>query len=397
MTVPSASGRSRGVVAGLGLTETGKIYGRTAMDFAADAVLRALEDAGLRRDDLDGLLVSSGMTGLQPFGGVTLALARDLGLRDLALLSEMSAFGATAIAMVIHAMLAVEAGVATTVACVWADAPLVADRRAGASLRAPSMVGFPMIAMAAGVTGANPGYALAAQRHMATYGTTSEQLGAIAVQTRAWATMNPAAQMREPITLSDHQTSRMIAEPLRLLDCCLVSNGGAAVIVTSAERGAALRQPPVHALGFAQGHPGYTAERGSGFGLETGARASGRRAMAMAGIVPGDVDVCELYDCYTFTTLITLEDYGFCEKGDGGPFAASGMLGPGGALPTNTGGGQLSSYYLWGMTPLVEAVAQTRGQAGERQVKKRNVVLVSGNGGTLDHHGTLVLSPHDAV
>ena len=395
MTTNGDAGRTRGAIVGLGLTDTGKVYGRTPMDFAGDAVQLALDDAGLARDDLDGLLLSSGITGLQPFGGVTLALARDMGLEDLSLMSEMSAFGATAIAMVIHAMLAVEAGLATTVACVWADAPLAEDRRAGASLRGPSLTGFPMIAAAAGLNGANPNYALAARRHMATYGTTSEQLGSIAVQTRAWATMNPQAQMRDPITLDDHHASRVIAEPLRLLDCCLVSNGGAAVIVTSAERAAGLRQPPVHALGFAQAHPGYTAERGSRFGLETGAKASGKRAMKMAGIVPKDIDLCELYDCYTFTTLISLEDYGFCEKGEGGPFAASGALGPGGALPTNTGGGQLSSFYLWGMTPLVEAVIQTRGQGGERQVGTRDVVLVSGNGGTLDHHGTLILSPHD--
>jgi acetyl-CoA acetyltransferase len=135
-------------------------------------------------------------------------------------------------------------------------------------------------------------------------------------------------------------------------------------------------------------------ERGCEFGLASGAVMSGAAAMGMAGIKPSDVDVCELYDCYTFTVLVTLEDYGFCAKGEGGPFAASGALGPGGSLPTNTGGGQLSGYYLWGVTPLSEAVIQARGQGGARQAPKRNVVLVSGNGGVLDYHGTVVLSPH---
>ena len=165
---------------------------------------------------------------------------------------------------------------------------------------------------------------------MNTYGTTSEQLGAVAVAARQWAAMNPLAQMRDPITLEDHQSSRMIADPLRLLDCCLVSNGAVAVIVTSADRAATLRQPPVHVWGWGQAHPGYVNRRDSEFGLVSGAARSGPEALKMAGVSVRDIDVRELYDCFTYTTLITLEDYGFCAKGEGGPFAASGALGPGG-------------------------------------------------------------------
>jgi acetyl-CoA acetyltransferase len=135
--------------------------------------------------------------------------------------------------------------------------------------------------------------------------------------------------------------------------------------------------------------------KGCDFGLVTGAATSGPAAMTMAGITPADVNVCELYDCYTYTALVTLEDYGFCAKGEGGALAASGALGPGGSLPTNTGGGQLSSYYLWGMTPLSEAVIQARGHGGDRQVERNDVILISGNGGTLDHHATLVVSPRE--
>lgn len=226
---------------------------------------------------------------------------------------------------------------------------------------------------------------------MERFGTTSEQLGHIAVAQRAWAALNPAAQLRDPITLADHQASRWIAEPFHLLDCCLVSNGGIAVLVTTAERAAAMAQPPVHVLGWAQSHPGRYLRRHPEFGLVSGAASAGPAALAMAGVGVADVDVVQLYDCYTFTVLITLEDYGFCEKGEGGPFAASGVLGPGGKLVLNTGGGQLSGYYMWGMTPLSEAIIQARGQGGDRQAAVHDIILVSGNGGVLDHHATMVL------
>ncbi|MGW2664088.1 thiolase family protein [Nocardia tengchongensis] len=383
------SSTSRAAIAGLGITEVGKIYGRSATDFAADAVRRAAADAGLALADLDGLLVSAGLK-----RDVSITLANVLGLRDLRLLSEMNAFGASAGAMVSYAAAAVTSGAAEAVACVFADAPLKPKQSSGAAYTGRSrkpITGFASYSIAGGITNANAKYAMATRRHMETYGTTSAQLGHIAVAQRAWAGMNPLAQLRDPTTLDDHQQSRWIAEPLHLLDCCLVSNGGAAVIVTTLERARALAQPPVEVLGWGQGHPGQVAERGSEFGLRTGAAISGPTALKMAGVSVDDVDLLELYDCYTFTVLITLEDYGFCGKGEGGAFVADGRLAPGGRLPVNTGGGQLSSYYLWGMTPLTEAVIQGRGHAGDRQVGKRDVIMVSGNGGILDHHSTLVL------
>ena len=384
----SAPGRSA-AIAGLGLTEMGKVYGRSSAQFAADAVRLAVADAGLRLADVDGLLTSSGIT-----GGVGLSLQRDLELTDLRLLSEMQAYGSTAGAMVQLASMAVEAGMADVVACVWADAPLRQGRPTGDSYggSARPQPGWRGIMAASGMAGANQMYALAARRHMMTYGTTSEQFGHIAIAQRKWAALNPRAQLREPVTMADYLASRWIAEPFRLLDCCLVSNGGIAVIVTSAERAAALAQPPVHVLGWAQSHPGHSMARSDAFGLVSGAARSGPAALAMAGVELADIGVVELYDCYTFTVLITLEDYGFCGKGEGGPFVESGILGPGGKLKLNTGGGQLSSYYMWGMTPLSEAIIQARGQAGERQVDDHGLVLVSGNGGILDHHSTLVLS-----
>ena len=378
-------------IAGLGITPMGRIYGKTAAGFAQEAVQLAAADAGINVADIDGLLINSP-------GDLNVQLQKRLGLRNTKLLAEYQSFGSSAGAMIQYAGMAIDAGMAETVVCVFADAPLKEGIGAGAAYgaRRPNYKGFAAMQMSAGYGGANPRYAMAARRHMLTYGTTSEQFGAVAVQQRQWATMNPMAQFRDPITLEDHQNSRYIADPLRLLDCCLVSNGGIAVIVTSTDRARSLRQPPVYALGWGQAHPGLVQQRGCRFGEISGAIESGARAFAMAGLKPSDVDVCQIYDCYTYTVVVSLEDYGFCAKGEGGAFVDSGALGPGGSLPTNTGGGELSAYYMWGMTPISEAIIQARGTAGERQVPKHDVVLASGNGGILDYHSTLILSPHAA-
>jgi acetyl-CoA acetyltransferase len=378
-------------IAGLGMTEMGKVYGKTAAEFAVEAIKLAVEDAGLTLADLDGLLVNPGVK-----NDTDLRLQSTLQLRNTRLLASLQGFGSSAGQMVQYASMAIAAGTADVVACVYADAPLTEGKSAGASYpgQKRAMTGVGSLQFAAGLSAAPERYAVATRRHMETYGTTSEQLGAVAVAARQWATMNPAAQMREPITLQDHQASRMIADPLRLLDCCLVSNGAVAIIVTSAERAASLKQPPVHVWGWGQAHPGYANRKGSEFGLVTGAAQSGPEALKMAGVGVDEIDVRELYDCFTYTTLVTLEDYGFCAKGEGGEFVASGALAPGGSHPTNTGGGELSGYYMWGMTPLSEAVIQARGQGGERQVPKHDLVMVSGNGGVLDFHATLILSPH---
>ena len=194
------------------------------------------------------------------------------------------------------------------------------------------------------------------------------------------------------MTLEDHQSSRLVVDPFHLFDCCLVSNGAVAVIVTTADRAAHLRQPPVYLRAAAQAAPGDNQRTGRDPGIHTGAKLAGQQAFALAGITRDDIDILELYDCYTYTVLVTLEDYGFCAKGEGGSFVEDGKLGPGGSLPTNTGGGQLSGYYMWGFTPLSEAVIQIRGHGGDRQVPRHDIALVSGNGGILEYHSTLVLS-----
>jgi acetyl-CoA acetyltransferase len=377
-------------IVGLGITEMGKVYGRTATAFAGEAIALALADAGLAKADVDGLLVhSNASVEMNPM------LQMHLGFTDLTLMNAMSAFGSTAGGMLHYAAAAIEAGQANVVVLVYADAPLQPTKSAGASYaRSRGLEGMNGLYGTYGLFGANAGYALAARRHMHLYGTTSEQFGAVAVAQRQWAQMNDKAQMRAPLTLDEHQSSRYICEPLHLYDCCLVSNGAVALVVTAHERARSLRRPPVYVLGVGQAAPGDSGRTERHPAVHTGATASGRQAMGVAGITLADVDVLELYDCYTYTVLVTLEDYGFCAKGEGGAFVEDGKLAPGGSLPCNTGGGQLSSFYMWGFTPLSEGVIQARGDGGERQVPEHDVVLVSGNGGTLNYHSTIVLSPH---
>jgi acetyl-CoA acetyltransferase len=295
--------------------------------------------------------------------------------------------------------MAIQAGMADVVACVFADAPLTPGQSAGAAYGGGgrTVAGMASLGSAYGFFGANTGYALAARRHMALYGTTQDQLGAVAISTRKWAGLNPRAMMRGPMTIEDYHNSRWVIEPLHILDCTLVTNGAVAVIVSAADRAPSFRQPPVYVVGMGQGHPGNPRRAGYENEVNTGAILAKETAFRMAGVTNDDIDLCELYDCYTYTTMVTLEDYGFCKKGEGGAFVSDGKLGPGGSLPTNTGGGQLSGYYMWGMTPLSEAIIQARGQAGERQVAKHDIVLVSCQGGILDHHACLILSPHQSA
>jgi acetyl-CoA acetyltransferase len=378
-----------GVIVGLGMTEMTREYTYSATGLAAIAIREALADAGLEKDDVDGLLINQGVAaGLRP------DLQKVMGMTNLRLQTLMNGQGSTAGQMVQYASLAIQGGLVDTVVCVFADAPL----RGGGAGAAYGGAGRVTTGMASlnnyyGHFGANTGYALAARRHMASYGTTHDQLGAVAVATRKWAQLNPIAMQRGDMTLEDYHNSRWIVEPFHLLDCTIVTNGAIAVVVTSRERTDNLKQPPVYVTGMGQGHPGNLRRTGFESEINTGAVQAGKTAYAMAGVGPDDIDVRELYDCYTYTTLVSLEDYGFAKKGEGGPFVEDGKLGPSGSHPTNTGGGELSGYYMWGMTPLSEAIIQTRGQGADHQVAKHDNVLVSTQGGILDQHATLILSP----
>jgi acetyl-CoA acetyltransferase len=380
-------------IAGLGITDVGKVYGRTATDFAAEAIGLALEDAGLKKSELDGLLINANNSSeMSPM------LQFSLGLEDLTLMSAINGYGSSMALLLQFATHAIEIGQANVIACVYADAPLTQGSSVSKGGRYGSAAlqetGFAALRFAYGDYGPTA-YALTCARHMDLYGTTHDQLGTIAVGQRQWAQMNPKAQMNgKSMTLEDYHNSRWVVEPLHLFDCCLVSNGGVAVIVTSAERARDLKQPPVYLLGFGQGAPGDNLRAGREPAVHTGAKKAGELALGQAGVTVDDIDIVQVYDCYSHVVMVTLEDYGFCEKGEGGPFVEDGKLGPGGSLPTNTGGGQLSAYYMQAFTPLSEGVIQARGQAGERQVEKNDVVLVGGNGGILNFHSTAILSKH---
>jgi acetyl-CoA acetyltransferase len=235
-------------------------------------------------------------------------------------------------------------------------------------------------------------YALAASRHMAQFGTSSEQLAQIAVSTRAWAERNPRARFRTPLQLAEVLEAKRVCGVLGRYDCCLVTDGAAAVVLTSAERARDLPAVPAYVLGFGSAHSHNLISQMDDLTVTPGVR-SGKAAFTMAGLSPADVDVVELYDSFTITVLLALEDLGFCAKGEGGAFVADGRLGPGGAFPANTCGGGLSYTHpgMFGLFLLVEAVRQLQGRCGERQVPAARVALAHGCGGVLSATSTVLL------
>lgn len=235
-------------------------------------------------------------------------------------------------------------------------------------------------------------YALAAARHMYQYGTTREQLAEVAVAARKWAQLNPKAFKREPLSLQDVLDAPMVSTPLTVRDCCLVTDGGGAVIVTSTERARSLCKPPVYVLSAAEAHWHRNISQMPDLTV-TAATESGRRAFAQAGLQPSDVDVVEVYDAFTINTILFLEDLGFCKKGEGGAFVSGGRIAPGGELPVNTNGGGLSYCHpgMDGIFLLIEAARQLRGECGLRQQSGVNVALVHGNGGVLSSEVTALL------
>jgi len=291
-----------------------------------------------------------------------------------------------------QATAAIQAGLATHVACVFADAP-VAGKGAGDAYAITSpLTGIAGWERQYGLFGATGAYALAANRHMALHGWSQDDLGAYVLACRHWAQLNPDAAIRQPLSMEDYQRSPWIVEPFHMLDCAYPLNGAVAVIVAAAQ--GAERAVFVHGMG--QGHPGRPALRAAEEPL-SGGHLAGQRAYAMAGVDADNITLCQLYDAFSFTALLALEEYGFCAAGQGGAFVRAGHTMPGGRLPVNTGGGHLAGGYLQGMTPLAEAVIQARREAGARQVPKPDVILVNGSGGRLEYHAALVLSPHQRL
>ncbi|MFC1935362.1 thiolase family protein [Chloroflexota bacterium] len=366
-------------IVGAATTRFGRVPGVSALRFTAEAAQLAINDAGLSKEDIDAVLCKYPPSGFQGLWAHKVSQALGIQPKIAATIDQA---GASNIGLVQYAMMAIDAGLITTAVCAYGDNPISGP---------PGTYGRSRGTDAAyGLIGQPPAYAMIAQRHMIEYGTTSRQLGAVAVATRAWASKNPNAHMRDPITIEDHQNSRYVAWPLHLMDCCLVSDGGAAVVVTSADRARHLKKPPLYIMGIGQHHIAWDLPQRPTL-TTSGAKVSGEMAFRMAGITPRDVDVCELYDCFTIVPVITLEDYGFCAKGEGGPFVEDGKTGPGGSLPINTSGGLLSESGMAGMQLIVEAVHQLRGECGERQVNGAEIALTSGQGGAMHTHATMIL------
>lgn len=370
---------------GVAESDLGRVPGKTAIQLAAEASRAALEDGGLKKSDVDGLFTF----GFGRMGGVQFGEYLQIQPRY----SDSSYMGgSTPVAFVGHAAAAISAGLCSVALVAYGSTQASdGERRLGGAPEDPRLPGS-QYERPFGLPLPLGAYALAATRHMALYGTTSEQLAEIAVATRKWAQLNPVAMKREPITTRDVLASRLIASPLRLLDCCLVTDGGGALVLTTLERARDLKKPPVVIHGAAETHTHQIVSQMPDLTV-TGAALTGPRAFQMAGLRHDDVDVAEIYDSFTITVLLTLEDLGFCKKGEGGAFVSGQRTAPGGPFPTNTQGGGLSYCHpgVFGIFTLIEGVRQLRGECGPRQVKDAKIALCHGTGGVLSSSGTVLL------
>ncbi len=374
--------RGRAAIVGAALAGLGEAPGRSSEDIAIEASVKALAEAGLTTRHVDAVFGS--LPGnANPLSA--LLIAEMLGIQPRFTDNNRTG-GSTFLSYTLMAAMALKEGLCETALIFYGSNQRTASGKLVSSVKpfayeAPYAPIFPATS-----------YALAASRHMHDYGTTREQLAAVAVAARAWANLNPQAFMRGPLSVADVLSSRMVSSPLTVRDCCLVTDGGAAIVMTRADRARHLPKKPVYLLGAAAAttHMNIIAMADL---TRTAAVDSGQRAMAMAGVAPRDFDVVELYDAFTINTILFLEDLGFCTKGEGGAFVASGAIAPGGALPVNTNGGGLSCVHpgMYGMFTLVEAVQQLRGEAGERQVAGAELALCHGNGGVLSSQITNVL------
>jgi acetyl-CoA acetyltransferase len=386
----------RGKAAIVGVTDAVSPTGEldlTGRALEAQMVKEALDDAGLTLSEIDGVCHHGG----------SIQFAEFLGIHPRFTDSTMTG-GSVFEVYLEHAASAITAGVAECVLVVFAQTPRAsrtAAKRRGGSGDGPRRGGPPMLGgpdpraeweAPYGLQGPVGAYALAASRHMALYGTTSEQLATIAVKTREWAALNPRAKYRDPLTVDEVLASDMISSPLHKLDCCLVTDGAGAFVVTSAERARTLRKPPVYILGAATAHDHMMISQMPDLTTTPGAM-SGPRAFEMAGIKPTDVDVLMGYDSFTITQLLHFEDLGFCAKGEGGQFVEATNIGPGGEVATNTNGGGLSYTHpgMYGMFLVVEAVRQLRGECGDRQVPHADIAVAHGSGMVLSCMSTSVL------
>ena len=357
-----------------------------AIDLAARASLLALAQAGLAPADVDALFIAQPQDTL-----AGLSFAEYLGIEPR--ITDNNRTGGSAFLLhLAHAALALDAGICNVALITYgsnqatATGKLVSTSRSS-SYEAPYKPLRPISS-----------YALAAARHMHQYGTTKRQLAEVAVAARKWAQRNPEACMRDELSIEDVVNARLVSDPLGLRDCCLVTDGAAAIVMARADRARSLHDKPVYVLGAASAvtHADISSMPDL---TVTGAVQSGQRAYAQAGVRPADIDVVQLYDAFTINTILFLEDLGFCAKGEGGPFVEGGRIAPGGELPVNTNGGGLSCCHpgMYGLFTLVESARQLRGEAGERQIAGARLALAHGNGGVLSSQATVILGTGDTL
>jgi len=362
--------RGETAVVGVGLTEFGGLPGHTHMEIMAKAIDKAITDAGIQKDEIDGIFSANFVEMLTP-----LTVAEYLGINPT-YMDGTNTGGSVFVNSMQSAAAALSLGLCNVALICYGS-----NSATGPFTHPPAMHTVEDV-----YRPRNPitPYALAANRHMHEFGTTKEQVAEVAVSARAWAQLNPAATMRDPLSVEDVVNARMIVDPLGKFDCCLISDGGAAMIMVRKDRAQDFPKKPVYMLGVGSrtDHnliscmPDLTT---------TAAKEAAAAAFSMAGVTPADIDVVELYDAFTINTILFLEDMGFCEKGEGGAFVSNGNIAPGGSLPVNTNGGGLSCVHpgMYGMFLMIEAVQQLRGECGERQVDNAKLAACNGSGGFL--------------
>ncbi len=377
-------------ITGLGLSPLSRNDIGTSRDLAIEAVVNAVDDAGLSLRDIDGLLLAKSPSA--SLDSLPLHLRDDLALPPLKLLCQVEGEGTSVAQTIQYATFAIRHGMATRIVCVFADARIGGQASGKGYAKPMDVSGLGSWDADHGLLGAIGPYALQARRYMDRFGLTEQALGAYAIACRRWAVLNPLSFARTELTMDAYLASRQVVSPLRLLDCAFPINGAAAVVVEAAGR--CTDRVCVYVHGIGQGHAGDTGMPTADLAL--GARMAADACLGMAGIDRKDVAQVQMYDPFSSVGLQLLEAYGFCDSGEAGELVRSGATSPGGRLPVNTGGGHLSGFYLQGMTPVVEAVMQLRGQAGARQCT-RGPTLVGALGGCMQYHAALLLSHEETL
>ena len=384
--------RGKVAIAGVGQAGLGQATGFSEMEILVQAAHRAVSDAGLTMQDIDGITTASVASTMW-----VMPVIEHLGIKPTFIDSTMIG-GSSFVAHLMPAIHALESGQCNAVLVCYGSTQRTStlSRAVIGNMRKqmdPQPYESPYNPL-------NPlsSYALVAARHMHEYGTTRENLAEVAVAARKWAQLNPEALMRDPLSIEDVLNAKMVSDPLTVRDCCLVTDGAGAFVLVRADRAKSLKQKPVYVLGNSTAI--WNRQISSMHDLTvTAAQQSGRIAFEMAQVKPSDIDVVELYDAFTINTILFLEDLGFCKKGEGGAFVSGGRIAPGGELPVNTNGGGLSCTHpgMYGIFIMIEAVRQLRGSCDERQVKDAKLAVVHGNGGTLSSQSTAILGTEETL